>query len=117
MDLKSLLIIIKSDPRIDRRPAEAIRLATGVGSWQRVKTAVCLCGPAVLILGNELEALIDADYFHQYFPALASRPYAIFLQQDSPYLNQIHALDKPVPIVPRHAFPDFLASYDFVMTF
>ncbi len=117
MNLKSLLIIIKSDPRVGRRPAEAIRLAAGVGSWQKVKAAVCLCGPAILIVGNDVEDLHDAVHIHQYLPALASRPDTIFLQQGSPFLNLIDSSDKPFPIVPRHAFPDFLASYDYVLTF
>jgi hypothetical protein len=46
----SALFIIRGDPRVSHRPAEAIRIAAGVGTWKKTDITVYLHGPAVLAL-------------------------------------------------------------------
>ena len=41
MPLPKTLVIIETDPRTSARPAEAIRIAAGIGVWK--KTDVCQC--------------------------------------------------------------------------
>ena len=43
-----LLLIVTTDPRISPRPAEAVRIAAGVGAWQKIDVTLYLRDAAVL---------------------------------------------------------------------
>jgi hypothetical protein len=49
----NVLFVVSSDPRTSHRPAEAIRIAAGVGAWETAKINVYLHGAAVLLLADE----------------------------------------------------------------
>ena len=63
------LFIISSDPRSSHRPAEAIRIAAGVGAWNS-GVEVYLAGPAVLMLTDKPGTLLDEENFTRYLPML-----------------------------------------------
>ncbi len=63
------LFIISSDPRSSHRPAEAIRIAAGVGAWNS-GVEVYLGGPAVLMLTDKPGTLVDEENFTRYLPML-----------------------------------------------
>ena len=58
---RGVLLIIATDPRSSHRPAEAIRIAAGVGAWGRVEVTLYLHGPAVLALSDDTDALVDGE--------------------------------------------------------
>ena len=66
-----LLILVTSDPRTSPRPAEAVRIAAGIGAWDKVETKLCLRDAAVLALSEEAEDLVDGDSFLRYLPLVA----------------------------------------------
>jgi hypothetical protein len=80
------LFIIASDPRASRRPAEAVRIAAGVGAWRKVKVSVYLSEAAVLILGENAGELMDGGNFERYLPALRDLGHPLFAQEDAPLL-------------------------------
>jgi len=82
----SVLFIVTSDPRVSHRPAEAIRIAAGVGAWQRVEPRVYLRDAAVLALEESTDRLIDEDHFRQYLPILVEAGQPIYAQEDAPGL-------------------------------
>jgi hypothetical protein len=71
-----VLFIVTSDPRVSPRPAEAVRIAAGVGVWQKAEVALYLRSAAVLALGETAEGLVDEDILAQSWPVLmnAQRP-------------------------------------------
>lgn len=68
---RTVLIAVTSDPRSSGRPAEAIRIAAGLSTHERLAVTLYLRGPAVLALTEDADALVDGDYFAQYLPVLA----------------------------------------------
>jgi hypothetical protein len=84
-----VLFLISSDPRASCRPAEAIRIAAGVGVWRKVAPALYLRGAAVLLLGDSAEALEDGENFVRYLPMLAERACPVYVEQDVPELREL----------------------------
>jgi hypothetical protein len=84
-----VLILISCDPRVSHRPAEAIRIAAGVGVWKKTDVTVYLRGPAVLLLRDEPGALVDEDVVRQYLPLVTEGGRPIHVEQGAPELKQI----------------------------
>ena len=83
-----MLFIITSDPRASHRPAEAIRIAAGVGVWKAVEIWVYLRGSALHALGDP-HGLADEDNYDRYLPILAELGRPIYVQQDAEELISI----------------------------
>ncbi len=84
----TLLFIVTADPRASHRPAEAIRIAVGVGVWKTVEVTVYLRGAAVLALCEETEHLVDEENYRRYLPALADFGRPIYVQRGAPFLKK-----------------------------
>jgi len=82
----TLLFIITTDPRASHRPAEAIRIAVGVGVWKKVDVTVYLRGAAVLAVGEDTGQLVDEENYRRYLPALADFGHPIYVQRGAPLL-------------------------------
>lgn len=76
-----VLLLVTSDPRTSARPAEAIRLAAGVGTWQKADVTLYLRGPAVLALGEWVDELVDEDNFSRYLPLVAELGRPLYVQR------------------------------------
>ena len=83
------LFIITSNPRVSPRPAEAIRIAAGVGAWRKVDVTVCLRDDAVLALGEFADELVDGENFMNYLPLLAESGRPVYVQSGSPRLAEL----------------------------
>lgn len=77
---RSLLFIVSSDPRQTARPAEAIRVAAGLGAWKKLDITVYLRDAAVLALGEWVDELRDEDNYTRYLPMLAEAGKPIYVQ-------------------------------------
>ena len=84
-----VLFIISEDPRRSARPAEAIRIAAGVGTWKKVEIAVYLRDAAVLALSEYADEFIDEDNYTRYFPIIGEWGGPIYVQQDAPFLRDL----------------------------
>ena len=83
------LFIITGDPRQSPRPAEAIRIAAGVGAWQKTEVNLYLRDAAVLALTEQVEALVDEESFTRYLPMMAEFGRPIYVQRGAPGLQEI----------------------------
>ena len=63
-----VVILVESDPRISPRPAEAIRVAAGLSAQEQVAVRLCLLGPAVFVLGDRRDPLVDEASLADYLP-------------------------------------------------
>ena len=77
----SALFVIDTDPRASGRPAEAVRIAAGVGVWRRIDVAVYLRDAAVLILGENTDELVDQENYTRYLPVLGELGHPIYVQK------------------------------------
>ena len=85
----SVLFVITSDPRLSHRPAEAVRVAAGVGVWKRADVTVYFRGSAVLALGEWVDELRDEDNYTRYLPLLAELGRPFFVQAGAPELKEL----------------------------
>jgi hypothetical protein len=82
-----MLIVIASDPRTSHRPAEAIRVASGLASMGSVPIEVCFCEAAALVLSQEADRLIDGEIIKKYLPLLARSAQSVWAESGDPCLQ------------------------------
>ena len=85
----SLLVLVTSDPRTSARPAEAVRLAAGVGTWKKADVTLYLRGPAVRALGEWVDDLVDEDNFTRYLPIVGEAGRPVFVQRGAAELADL----------------------------
>ena len=90
-----VLFIITSDPRKSARPAEAVRIAAGVGAWRKVAVTLYLRDAAVLALSEFPHDLADGDNFSRYLPLVGESGGWICAQRGAALLKDIG--QSPVP--------------------
>ncbi len=113
----SALFVIASDPRRSHRPAEAIRIAAGVGSWRKADVAVYLRGPAILALGEDTDALVDEDNFSRYLPLVQGPGRPIYVQQGAPPLVELGGSPWRFEAVSDAQLATMMAQSDFILHF
>ena len=84
-----VLIVVESDPRTSGRPAEAIRVAAGIGTWRKVEILLHLRGPAILSLAQYSDEWIDEDNFGRYLPILQDLGRPVLVQQGARELAEL----------------------------
>jgi sulfur relay (sulfurtransferase) DsrF/TusC family protein len=85
----TVLFVITQDPRKSARPAEAIRIAAGVGTWKKTDIRVYLRDAAVLVLSEFTDELVDEDNFIRYLPILGEFAKPVLVQHGSPRLADL----------------------------
>ena len=83
------LIIITGDPRSSAKPAEAVRIAAGVGTWKKADITVYLRGPAVLALSEYVDEFVDEDNYARYLPIVGEFGRPIYVQRGAALLGEI----------------------------
>src|SRR5262252_8437038 len=68
-DRQPVLVIVSEDPRVSHRANEAIRIALGVVAGEN-PVQVVLSGPAVHLLDEDIDELVDGDDIAKFRAAL-----------------------------------------------
>ena len=84
-----VLFIVTGDPRTSPRPAEAVRIAAGVGAWKRADIAVYLREDAVLALGESSGGLMEEEGYARHWPILAESSQPIYVQKNAAALREL----------------------------
>lgn len=114
---RKVLFLITGDPRVSARPAEAIRVAAGVGTWKKVGVTVYLRGPAVLALAEFPDDLVDADHYDHYLPLLGGLDSPVYVAQGEPLLAELGEPRLPYKEIDGAALAQLCAENDSVMRF
>lgn len=85
----SALFIVTGDPRTSAKPAEAVRIAAGVGTWKKTDIYLYLRGPAVLALSEFVDEFIDEDNFSRYLPIVGEFGRPVYVQRDADLLGEL----------------------------
>ncbi len=111
------LFIVTGDPRVDAKPAEAIRIAAGVGTWKRTAVTVYLRGPAILALSEFVDEFVDDDNYSRYFPIVGEFGRPIYVQKGAKFLSEIG--DSPLKFeeIDDFALARLAAASDYVLHF
>jgi len=80
MSLPKTLVIIETDPRTSPRPAEAIRIAAGIGAWKKTDVTLLLRGPAGYSLQEYADELVDEDNFTRYLPLVVEHGRPVYVE-------------------------------------
>jgi len=113
----SALFIIESDPRRSGRPAEAVRIAAGVGAWKKVELAVYLREAAVLVLGEQAEALMDGDDYARYLPVLRESGGPVYVQEGAAALGELGHATLPFEEISDEQLAGLAAARGCVLRF
>ena len=113
---RTVLITIASDPTASPRPAEAVRIAAGVGAWRKVQVHLYLKGAAVRALDEFADELTNGELFTQYLPTIPNHGGRIIVDTANPRLALVN------PVVPYEALSSdqiqkFASEMDHVMEF
>ena len=112
-----VLILVSSDPRTSPRPAEAVRIAAGVGAWQKVEAILCLCGAAVLALGENAEELVDGESYVRYLPVVAESGQRLYAYSEAAELNELGEAPLRFAIIDDSQLADLVANSSNVLRF
>ena len=112
-----VLFIVQSDPRQSARPAEAIRIAAGLGAWRKLEVDLYLHGAAVLALGECVEDLVDSDNYTRYWPVLAALGRPIYVEKHVPLPASIAETVARVQTIAREELARLVAQAGCVTRF
>jgi hypothetical protein len=113
----SALFVITEDPRSSGRPAEAVRVAAGIGVWKRVDVTVYLRGAAALVLGENTDDLVDEENFARYLPVLREGGRPIYVQKGAISPGQIDQATMPFEEITDAQLAELAASRNCVFRF
>ena len=113
----SALFVITTDPRISGRPAEAVRIAAGVGVWKKVEVALYLRGAAALLLGEDTADLIDEENYTRYLPVLAESGHPVYVQKGAPELARLGHASLPFAEITDAQLAELAASRNCLLRF
>jgi len=85
-----MLIIIDSDPRTSPRPAEAMRVAGGMGVWEQVQVNVVLRHAASWVCAPDTSELKGAQMFKQFIGMVRESGGEVFVQADVETMQVLH---------------------------
>jgi len=113
----SVLLIITGDPRASHRPAEAIRIAAGVGAWKKVQITLYLSGDAARLLSEDTEEFVDEDNYRRYLPMIAESGHPIYLPHGAPVPARPLLAALRYQELSDHQFAELAANSTYVMRF
>jgi hypothetical protein len=112
-----VLFIVTGDPRTSPRPAEAVRIAAGVGVWQKADIAVYLREDAVLALGESADGLVDQDNYTRYWPVLADSSQPVYVQKNAAALRELGPAIVPFTEISDGQLAELAAEQTYVIRF
>ena len=111
------LFIIEIDPRLSGRPAEAVRIAAGVGAWKKVEVSLYLREAAVLVLGEQAEELKDGEDYARYLPVLGESGRPIYAQKGAAALGELGQASLPFEEISDEQLAGLAAACGCVLRF
>jgi sulfur relay (sulfurtransferase) DsrF/TusC family protein len=112
-----VLIVVEADPRTSGRPAEAIRVAAGIGTWKKAEVLLYLRGPAILSLAEYSDEWIDEDNFSRYLPILKEWGRPVYVQKGAPQTSELGEALTPFEEVSDAQWATIAAQSTYVFRF
>lgn len=111
------LFIVNSDPRTSPRPAEAVRIAAGVGAWKKVEVTLVLSQSAVLALREFPDELIDEDNYVRYLPIIGEWGRPVYVETGAPLLEDLGESPVKYERITVAQLAQMAAASDYVLRF
>jgi hypothetical protein len=113
----SVLFIVGGDPRTSPRPAEAIRIAAGVGTWRKVDISLYFRDAAVLALSEFADEFVDEDNYVRYLPIAGEFGRPIYVQKDAAHLAEIGEARLPFKEISDEELAALAGESNYVVRF
>lgn len=113
----SALFIITGDPRTSPRPAEAIRIAAGVGTWKKIDIGVYLRGAAVLALSEYVDDFVDEENYTRYFPIVRDFGRPVYVEKSAALMAEVGEATLPFEEIDDHRLAEMAAAHSYVIYF
>ena len=113
----SVLFIITGDPRQSPRPAEAIRIAAGIGAWKKADITLYLRDAAVLALGEFTDELVDEDNFNRYLPIIGEFGRPVYVARGTDLLAELGEATLPFEEINNEQLAVLAARSNYVLRF
>jgi hypothetical protein len=113
----SAFFIITGDPRTSAKPAEAIRIAAGVGTWKKCDIYVYLRGPAVLALSEYVDEFVDEDNFSRYLPIVGEFGRPVYVQQGAELIKELGVAPLDFEEIDDAQLAQLAANCNYVLRF
>ena len=116
MSLPKTLVIIETDPRTSARPAEAIRIAAGIGVWKKTDVTLLLRGPvAGYSLQEYADELLDEDNFTRYLPLVAESGRPIYVEDSFADLAALEGSAFRYETISRDRTAELIRAHDYLI--
>ena len=115
MSLPKTLVMIETDPRISPRPAEAIRVAAGIGAWKKTEVTLLLRGPAGYSLQEYADELMDEDNFVRYLPIVVEGPRPVYVEESFQDLSALDGSPWKYEIISRERAAQLVRENDYLI--
>lgn len=112
-----LLVLVTSDPQTSARPAEAVRIAAGVGAWKKAEVTLYLRGPAVRAVGEWVDELVDEDNFSRYLPIVRDFGRPVYVQRGAVELANLGEAPVPFEEIDDARLAELAAQANYVLRF
>jgi hypothetical protein len=112
-----VLFIVAGDPRTSPRPAEAVRIAAGVGVWKKAEIAVYLREDAVRALGESSGGLMEEEDCARYWPILAECSQPIYVQNNAVALRELGQSAVPFREISDGQLAELAAAQTYIIRF
>ncbi len=90
------LVRITENPAESHRPAEAVRIAAGIGGWKKTEVDLLLEGPAARLLSPWAEEFVDGENYRHYLPILREWKRPVSLAPGAERFEEIEEATLPV---------------------
>jgi hypothetical protein len=112
-----VLIIVTGDPRKSPRPAEAIRIAAGVGTWKKTDITLYLRDSAVLALSEFADEFVDEDNYTRYLPIAGEFGRPIYVQKNAPQIAELGEPALKFQEISDNELAKLAANHNYVLRF
>lgn len=112
-----ILFVITSNPQTSPRPAEAIRIAAGVGAWRRAELNLYLRGAAVRVLSECMEALPDEESFRRCLSMVQEWGRPVYVNQGAIELRDLGEPTLPYREITDPELARLVAAATYVLRF
>ncbi len=108
--------MVETDPRTSARPAEAIRIAAGIGTWKKTDVTLLFRGPVSgYSLQEYADELVDEDNFTRYVPLVVELPRPIYLEDSFRDLDALDGSPWKFEVIPPARTAELIHGSDYLI--
>ncbi|MBI5407284.1 MAG: hypothetical protein HZA18_06280 [Nitrospirae bacterium] len=111
-----IVFLIRSNPCESHRPAEAIRIAAGLGVGKNL-IKILLSGEAPRVLSSEEEELIDIEIIEKFLPFIEEMGIPFYVERDSPGQAALKSSPYGFRTIGTEESSELLAGGHYVLVF